>query len=253
MHRSASRLTRILACAAVPVMLVVAGCSSDPGDGSGDADGSSTSPTARPSATVAPAKFTGLPDACATLGRKTIDSLVPKAKIKGGSAGKSSDITARASCSWNGLDDNGVKGSQYRWLDVSLTRYDSDVTLGSGAERATEYYTKELAGAKGTEGAKELKAAPASGIGSEATTITYSLTKTGEDFAYATVVARTENVVVTLTYNGAGYAGAKSPGVADMSKDAVAAAKEAVTAVSVGSGQTPATGESAAQESAKAE
>ncbi|MYZ35035.1 MULTISPECIES: DUF3558 domain-containing protein [unclassified Streptomyces] len=251
MHRSASRLTRILACAAVPVMLVVAGCSS--GSGGGDADGSSTSPTAQPSATVAPAKFTGLPDACATLGRKTIDSLVPKAKVKGGTAGKSSDITARASCSWNGLDDNGVKGSQYRWLDISLTRYDSDVTLGSGAKRATEYYTKEVAGAKGTEGAKELKATPSSGIGSEATTVTYSLKKTDEDFSYATVVARTENVVVTLTYNGAGYAGAKSPSIADMSKDAVKAAKETVAAVSAGSGQTPATGESSAQESAKAE
>ncbi|MEV0034546.1 DUF3558 domain-containing protein [Streptomyces sp. NPDC050804] len=251
MHRSASRLTRILACAAVPVMLVVAGCSSDSGDKS-DADGSATSPTAQPSATVAPAKFTGLPDACATIGRKTIDSLVPKVKVKGGTAGKSSDIAARASCSWNGLDDNGVKGSQYRWLDVSLTRYDSDVTLGSGAKRATEYYTKEVAGVQGTEGAKELKATPSTGIGSEATTVTYSLKKTDEDFSYATVVARTENVVLTLTYNGAGYAGAKSPSIADMSKDAVKTAKEVVAAVSAGSGQTPATGESAAQETAKA-
>ncbi|MFF3751374.1 DUF3558 domain-containing protein [Streptomyces sp. NPDC002018] len=249
MHRSASRLPRILACAAVPVMLAVAGCSSDSGEKS-DADSSSASPSVQPSATVAPARFTGLPDVCKTIGRKTVDSLVPKAKIKGGTAGKSSDITVRASCSWNGLDDNGVKGSQYRWLDVSLARYDSDVTLGSGAERAAEYYTKEVAGAQGTEGAKEVKATPSSGIGNEATTVTYALKKTDEDFSYATVVARTENVVVTLTYNGAGYAGAKSPGVADVSKDAVKAAKEVVAAVAVGSGQAPATGESAAGDSA---
>ncbi|MFB7275165.1 DUF3558 domain-containing protein [Streptomyces sp. NPDC056244] len=252
MHRSASRLPRILACAAVPVMLAVAGCSSDSG-GTSDADGSSTSPSAKPSPTVAPAKFTGLPDACATVGRKTVDSLVPKAKVKGGTAGKSSDVAARASCSWNGLDDNGVKGSQYRWLDVSLTRYDSDVTLGSGAERATEFYAKEVAGARATEGAKQIKAAPGSGIGDEATTVTYSLTKTDADFSYATVVARTANVVVTVNYNGAGYAGAKSPGISEVSADAVKAAKEAVATVATGSGQAPAAIEPASPKESAAE
>ncbi|NED79229.1 DUF3558 domain-containing protein, partial [Streptomyces sp. SID11233] len=32
MHRPVQRLSRILACAAVPVILVAAGCSSDDGD-----------------------------------------------------------------------------------------------------------------------------------------------------------------------------------------------------------------------------
>ncbi|MFJ2115955.1 DUF3558 domain-containing protein [Streptomyces sp. NPDC087850] len=233
MQRSASRLTRILACAAVPVMLVVAGCSSDSGDKS-EADGASTSPSAAPSPTVAPAKFAGLPEACKTISRKTVESLVPKAK--GGTAGKSSDLTTRGSCSWNGLDDNGVKGSQYRWLDISLMRYDSDVTLGSGAERADEYYTKEVSGAQGTEGAKDLKTAPGTGIGDKSTTVTYTLTKSKSDFAYATVVARTENVVVTLNYNGAGLAGAKSPTVAEMTKDAVKTAEEAVASIAGGTG-----------------
>lgn len=73
--------------------------------------------------------------------------------------------------------------------------------------------------------------APVSGIGEQATKVTYDLTKTGEDFKYATIVARTGNVVVTLTYNGAGYAGAKTPSGADILKDAEKAAKEAVTAV----------------------
>ncbi|MEU3187116.1 DUF3558 domain-containing protein [Streptomyces sp. NPDC006923] len=239
MHRSASRLTRILACAAVPVMLVVAGCSSDESDSKGDADASSASPSAEPSATVPPAKYSGLPDVCKTIGGKTIGSLVPKVKVKGGTASKSTDVTSRSRCSWNGLDDNGVKGSQYRWLDVSLMRYDSDASLGSGAARAGEYYTKEIASARGTEGAKDVKTAAASGIGDQATTVTYTLKKTGEDFAYATVVARTENVVVTLTYNGTGYAGAKSPGVGEMSEGAVKAAKEAVTAIADGAGQVP--------------
>ncbi|MFC9430383.1 DUF3558 domain-containing protein [Streptomyces sp. NPDC056987] len=235
MHRSASRLTRILACAAVPVMLAVAGCSSDSGDKE-SSDSSATSPSSAPSPTVVPAKFSALPDACKTVGGKTVGSLVPKAKSKGGTAGKSSDIATRGSCSWNGLDDKGVDGSQYRWLDVSLMRYDSDATLGSGAKRAGEFYTKELASAQGTEAAKDVKTAPGTGIGNEASTITYTLKKTGVDFSYATVVARTENVVITLTYNGAGYAGAKSPSAAELSKDAVTAAKEAVAAIAGGEG-----------------
>ncbi|MFD5033213.1 DUF3558 domain-containing protein [Streptomyces sp. NPDC058405] len=243
MRRSASRLTRILACAAVPVMLVAAGCSSD---SDSDADGSA-SPSAKPSASVAPAKYSELPDACKTIGRKTIDSLVPKAKVKGGTSGKSSDVASRGSCSWNGLDDKGVKGSQYRWLVVSLVRYDSDVSLGSGAKRAGAFYAKQVADAQATEGAKDVKSAPTSGIGDQATTVTYSLKKTDEEFSYATVVARTENAVVTLTYNGAGYAGAKSPSIADMTKDAATAAKEAVAAVAGGSGEAP-----AAKESSKA-
>ncbi|MFE2496767.1 DUF3558 domain-containing protein [Streptomyces scopuliridis] len=243
MHRSASRLTRILACAAVPVMLVVAGCSSDSG-GKSDADGSSSSPSTSPTPTVIPAKYSGLPDACDTIGAKTVGSLVPKVKAKGGTSGKSSDIDTRGSCSWNGLDDKGVKGSQYRWLDVSLMRYDSDATLGSGAKRAGEYYAKEVAGAQGTAGAASVKSAAAAGIGDQATLVTYTLKKTDEDFAYATVVARTENVVVTLTYNGAGYAGAKSPSPADLTKDAETAAKEAVAAIAAGSSDAPGAGES---------
>ncbi|WP_411088454.1 DUF3558 domain-containing protein [Streptomyces sp. 061-3] len=230
MHRSASRLTRILACAAVPVMLVVAGCSSD--SGKKESDGSSSAPSAKKSVpTVAPAKFAGLPDPCKAISTKTITSLVPKAKSKAGSPATSSDTSARAGCSWNGLDDNGVKGSQYRWLDVGFTRFDSDQALGSGAKRAGDDLTKQLAKTRTAEGAKKIVEAPVSGIGEQATKVTYDLTKTGEDFKYATIVARTGNVVVTLTYNGAGYAGAQTPSGADILKDAEKAAKEAVAAV----------------------
>ncbi|MFF3321171.1 DUF3558 family protein [Streptomyces sp. NPDC002889] len=232
MHRSASRLTRILACAAVPVMLVVAGCSSDSDSKDGSNSPAASSPEAKKSPTVAPAKFTKLPDPCDSIARKTIESLVPAAKSKSGTAGKSSDIASRGSCSWNGLDDNGVKGSQYRWLDVSFLRYDSDASLAlTGDQRATEQYGKEIAKAKATEGAKEVKTAPAPGIGDEATAVTYKLRKTGEDFGYATIVARTENGVVVLTYNGTGYAGAKNPSIADLTKDALKAGKEAVASV----------------------
>ncbi|MEV7236295.1 DUF3558 family protein [Streptomyces sp. NPDC051020] len=237
MHRSAPRLTRILACAAVPVMLVVAGCSSDSDSKEkSDSPSASASSAQKPSAqkteaTVEPAKFAELPDPCDAITAKTITSLVPKAKSKAGAPARSSDTSARAGCSWNGLDDNGVKGSQYRWLDVGFTRFESDQALGSGAKRAQEDLANQVAKTKAAEGAKKAVEAPVSGIGDQATVVTYDLTKTKEDFKYATVVARTGNVVITLTYNGAGYAGATTPSGDDILKGAEKAAKETVTAV----------------------
>lgn len=240
MQRSAQRLTRILACAAVPVMLVVAGCSSDSGSDSGKDSGSSSSASSKDQqggqkpATVAPAKYAKLPNPCKSVSTKTIEKLVPATKSKAGTAGKSSDITSRGSCSWNGLDDNGVKGSQYRWFDVSFLRYDSETSLGvSGQKRAEDNYAKEIAKAQATEGAKNVRTVPAKGVGEAATAIRYELKKTDEDFSYATIVTRTDNVVITLTYNGTGYAGAKSPDSADLMESAVAAAKEAVASVGV--------------------
>ncbi|MFE4451317.1 DUF3558 domain-containing protein [Streptomyces sp. NPDC056796] len=254
MHRSAPRLSRILACAAVPVMLVVAGCSSDSGDAKDSASSSSPS-TEKTEPTVEPAKFAELPDACASIGGKTIEALVPKTKNKGGTPGTSSDTSARGGCSWNGLDDKGVKGSQYRWLDVGFTRFASDQSLGSGAKRATEEYTKQVAKAQATEGAAKVAAEPATGLGEQATTVTYGLTKSKEDFEYATVVARTGNVVVSVTYNGAGFAGAKTPAAADILKNARKAAQEAVAAVGADGEKTPASpsAEKSASSSAKAD
>ncbi|MGW3090773.1 DUF3558 domain-containing protein [Streptomyces sp. NPDC001108] len=240
MHRSAPRLARILACAAVPVMLVVAGCSSDSGDKDKDKEGAGSSASASPGGsekaepTVEPAKFASLPNPCKTVTKKTITSLVPSAKSKNGTAATSSDTSSRAGCSWNGLDDNGVKGSQYRWLDIGLTRFDSDQALGSGADRAQQDFTKQVTKTKTAEGAKKVAEKSVSGIGEQATLVTYDLTKTKEDFKYATVVARTGNVVITLTYNGAGYAGAKTPAADDIAKGAERAAKDAVAAIAAG-------------------
>jgi uncharacterized protein DUF3558 len=240
MQRSASRLTRILACAAVPVMLVVAGCSSDSGSDAGKDSGSSSSASSKDQqggqkpATVAPAKYAKLPNPCKSVSTKTIEKLVPATKSKAGTSGKSSDITSRGSCSWNGLDDKGVKGSQYRWFDVSFLRYDSETSLGvSGQKRAEDNYAKEIAKTQATEGAKNVRTSVVKGVGEAATAIRYELKKTGEDFSYATIVTRTDNIVITLTYNGTGYAGAKSPDSADLLASATAAAKEAVTSVGV--------------------
>ncbi|MGW0853750.1 DUF3558 domain-containing protein [Streptomyces sp. NPDC002690] len=245
MHRSAPRLSRILLCAAVPVMLVAAGCSSDSGDDAKDkstgstASGSSSSAaSASPTPTVEPAKFAGLPDPCKAISAKTVKKLVPSAKKAGGTVGKSSDDDARGSCSWNGLDDKGVKGSVYHWLDIGLVRYDSDASIGSGADRATTDYTKSVTKAQAAEGAKKLETVPVSGIGDQATAVTYTLNKTSEDFTYAAIVVRTANVVVSVNYNGTGYAGAKAPSTADILAGAQTAAKEIVAAVGGADGTT---------------
>ncbi|WP_031077230.1 DUF3558 family protein [Streptomyces sp. NRRL S-118] len=236
MYRSAPRLTRILACAAVPVMLVVAGCSSDSDSKSTPAKENSPA-AASPDAAkatpkkVEPATYAKLPDACKAIAAKTIEDMVPDVKTKSGTPGKSSDIASRSSCSWNGLEDKGIKGSNYRWLDVSLLRYDSDPSLGSGEERAKESFDKEVAKVQATQGATAVRTSVATGVGDQATAVSYGLKKTGEDFKYAAIVTRTENAVITLSYNGAGYAGAKTPDPNDLMEDAVKAAKEAVAAV----------------------
>ncbi|MCG7527842.1 DUF3558 domain-containing protein [Streptomyces sp. OfavH-34-F] len=241
MHRSASRLTRILACAAVPVMLVVAGCSSD-SDGDKDADktaSASPEPTKTEPA-VEPAKFAALPDPCASVESKTVKSLVPSAKKKSGTRSKSGDASLRGGCSWNGLDDKGVKGSQYRWLDVGFTRFDSDQTLGSGASRAGEELAKQVKKAEATDDAKNVASAAVTGIGDEATKVTYEQNKTGETFRFTTIVVRTENVVVVVNYNGAGYAGSKTPSAETVLKGAAMAARDAVAAVAKANESAPA-------------
>ncbi|WP_405759711.1 DUF3558 domain-containing protein [Streptomyces sp. NBC_01420] len=232
MHRSAPRLTRILACAAVPVMLLVAGCSSDSdGDKGADSSASASPDATKSEPAVEAAKFAELPDPCSSVEAKNIKTLVPSAKSKKGTRSKSSDASVRGGCSWNGLADKGVKGSQYRWLDVGFTRFASDQTLGSGAARAGDELSKQVKKTEATDGAKNVKTAPVSGIGDQATKVTYDQSKTGEDFRFATIVARTGNVVVVVNYNGAGYAGSKTPSEESILKGATTAAEDAVSAV----------------------
>ncbi|MEV6580624.1 DUF3558 family protein [Streptomyces sp. NPDC051582] len=236
MHRSASRLTRVLACAAVPVILTVAGCSSDSGKDSGSGGdkkpgaSSSAKPSAKASAALEKAAFAALPDPCKAIQTKTIETLVPEAKDKNGSATKSNDLASRAGCSWNGLDEDGLKGSQYRWLSISLVRYDSHATLGGANKRAEDQLGKQVEAAKATEGATNVKVEPASGIGDQASSIVYGVKKE-VDFFNTTIVARTQNVVITLDYNGAAYEGAGAPDQAKLLENAIAAAKEAVASV----------------------
>lgn len=232
----APRLTRILVSAAViPVALVAAGCSSDSGSGDDAQKGASATPDAKKSASptaeaVQPAAYATLPQPCSVLSKKTLGELTPKAD-KSGKKGASDDSAQRSNCNWSSLDNNGVKGSQFRWLNVALLRFDSDAR-GAGDEQAHAYFQKQVAGAQAVEGAKGAKSAPVTGTGDEATAVHYDLKKKEGAFKQQTVVARVENVVVTVDYNGAGLAGEKTPDSGDLLKAAEKAAKEAVAAVS---------------------
>ncbi|MEW2253458.1 DUF3558 domain-containing protein [Streptomyces sp. NPDC058733] len=243
-----SRLNRVLVCAAaVPVMLVAAGCSSsDSSSGSGDQDkaasgaGASTSSSASASPTVQAAAYAKLPQACGVLTQKTLQGLVPKGTK--GKEGSSSDIATRASCSWSSLDNKGVKGSQFRWLNVALLRFDSDAARGSGDQQAHAYFTKQVQDARSTAGAQNTTSRPVAGTGDEATTVRYDLKKKEGDFKQQTVVARVENVVVTVDYNGAGLAGDKAPSADELTKAAEQAVKEAVASVAAANGDGSAPG-----------
>lgn len=264
-RQRAQRLRRVLVCAAaVPAVLITAACSSDSNDAgpkSGDAKstrsaGGSTRPSASASPTVRAAVYGKLPDACAVLPKKTLTDLVPKG-VKSAKKGSSDDPSSRASCSWNSLDNNGVKGSQFRWLNVSLLRFDSDTTRGAGDEQAHTYFTQQVKDAQAVDGAKGTKVVPLSGTGSEATAVRYDLKKKEGLFRQQTLVVRTENVVVTLDYNGAGLAGEKTPDADDLTKAAEKAVKEAVSSVSSANGgdgasSSPTSGPSSSSASASA-
>lgn len=224
------------AAAVVPALLLAAGCSSGSSDdGGGDAKMPESSATPSGSASqsanaVREAAYAKLPEPCDVLPKKTLEDLVPKG-VKSPKKGGSDDTDTRSNCSWDSLDDNGVKGSQYRWLNVALLRFDSDASRGEGEARAKEYYTKQLGDAQAAEGAKNTKTEPVPGTGDEATLVRYDVKKKEGTFKQQTVVTRVENVVVTLDYNGAGLAGDKTPDADDLVKLAKKAAKEAVASV----------------------
>ncbi|GAA3799745.1 DUF3558 family protein [Streptomyces chiangmaiensis] len=216
-------------------MLVVAGCSSSDSGAASSGDAKQQTSTAKPSQSasakaVQPAAYSTLPAACATLSGKTLGDLVPKG-VKSGKEGATDDIATRASCSWSSLQNNGVKGSQFRWLNVSMLRFESEAMRGTGDKLAKDYYTRQVQDARSVDGAKNTKPKQLTGVGDEATEVRYDLKKKEGAFKQQTVVARVENVVLTLDYNGAGLAGEKSPSADDLMKAAEKAAKEAVSAV----------------------
>ncbi|WP_427921827.1 DUF3558 domain-containing protein [Streptomyces sp. cg40] len=254
-HQRAKRLNRVLVCtAAVPVMLIAAGCSSDSGSDGGSAKdtaglGATTSADATAAPTVQAAAYKKLPEPCAVLSKKTLTDLVPEG-AKSGKEGTSTDTASRGSCSWTSLDNNGVKGSQFRWLNVSLLRFDSSQTQGEGDKLAASYYAKQVQEAQSVTGAKNTKSEPVAGAGDEATAVRYDLKKKEGAFKQQTVVARVENVVVTIDYNGAGLAGDKTPDADALTKAAEKAVKEAVASVTTANGSGGGTPSAPASKSA---
>ena len=229
-RRTVPRLAGLLACAAVPALLAT-GCSSGSGSGS-DSAGSSPSGSASTagasgttSPTVAPAKYRTLPSACSALTKSTVTALVPKAKHAGGTATKASDTKSRGGCSWTG---NGSDGYQYRWLSVTLQRFDSDPQLGTGDDQAKQRYSQQVSTLGAVKGFTE---APAAGVGDQATSVAGKASVAHITSQNDTVVARTANVLVIVEYNGAGLEGKKNPGASTVDSGALRAVKEAVAAV----------------------
>ncbi|MDT0442125.1 DUF3558 domain-containing protein [Streptomyces johnsoniae] len=229
MDRKASRPTsrfavRALAWAALPVMLV-AGCSSDSGDDTTDDE---PAPSASP--TPDPVRFATLPEPCSTVGEETVGETVPEADPAAGETLSSSDTSASGACLWSGLDDY-----QFRSLTVALRRFDSDLSIGSGDERAGEYLQQMAEEVSGDDANRDVESAELAETGDAAVTMGYSVTKESEDgeqdYRQHRVVARTGNVVVTVDYSGAGFEGDDMPGADSVREAAETAAREAVAAV----------------------
>ncbi|HWM37804.1 MAG TPA: DUF3558 domain-containing protein [Streptomyces sp.] len=221
--RSATRSARTLACAAVAIpALLVAGCSSGPG---GEGEASSEKGDSAPSA--APVKFKGLPDACKTLSKDTVKKLTPKTDNASGKRIGTGNTQDSGSCLWSGLDK-----FDYRQVTVSLKRFESDASRGSGDKLAGAFLQQQTDALKTDKANKELKTAPVKGIGDQATSVSYKVDKKdgkkSESFREERLVVRSANVVVSVDYAGAGFEDAKTPSAGDLGKNAETAAKEAV-------------------------
>jgi hypothetical protein len=225
-QRSAQRLARTLACAAVAVpVLLVAGCSSNSGGEGGDtAEGGGGGENA------APVKFKQLPDACKTLKKDTIEKLTPKTESASGKRIGTGNLQDSGSCLWNGLDK-----FDYKQLTVSLKRFDSDASRGSGDKLAAGYVQQQTDALKADKANKGVKTGKIGGLGDQATTVSYNTEKKDgkntEKFNEERVIVRSSNVVVTVDYAGAGFQDGKTPKAEDLKKNAEKAAKEAVASL----------------------
>lgn len=230
-QRNAARTTRTLACAALALpALLVAGCSAGSGGGSDDS-GSSSSGKSAGASKPAPVKYKKLPDACKTLSSKTIKDLAPKTKSTGGERIGTGNTNDSGSCLWNSLDKY-----DFRDLTVSLKRFDSDAARGSGNKLAAGYQSQQGDEVTSEKGVKDLKKSSVSGIGDKANSFSYRSEKSGkkkksEKFTSQRLVARSDNVVVTVDYEGTGFESGKMPKSGDLKKKAQKAAKEAVAAL----------------------
>ncbi|WP_326688729.1 MULTISPECIES: DUF3558 domain-containing protein [unclassified Streptomyces] len=236
MHRNAPRnaprrsktVRNSLACAAVALpVLLVAGCSSDSDQGKESDSPSASASKSAPKA--APAKFKTLPDSCKSLSKGTVKDVVPKTGNTSGKRVGSGDTNESNSCLWSGLNKY-----DYRQLTVSLKRFDSDASLGSGDKRAGEYVKQQAGEVVNNKDNKKPKNSAVSGVGQQGAAVSYETEKKdskgkAEDYRAERLVARSANAVVTVDYEGAGFEDGKKPSAEDLKKKAVKAAKEALT------------------------
>ncbi|MBW1602647.1 DUF3558 domain-containing protein [Streptomyces sp. JJ66] len=219
---------RALALTAVPVLLV-ASCSGGSDDAKGEADKPSPSASSAPPK-PAPVKFAELPDACKALPKDTVKDVVPGVKDEKGKALRSKDTDSYTSCLWTGLDEY-----DYRSLTVSLRRYESDLSLGTGDERAAKYAEEQVAKATGDKSHKSVKEAALKDVGDSATSIGFDTEVKDSDAAgeyrNQVIVTRTANVVITVDYSGTGFEDAKTPSADTIREGAEKAAKSAVSTV----------------------
>lgn len=224
-YRTAPRLPRALACAAAAALpaLLVAGCSSDAGDGSQGA-----TPATSASAKPAPVKYKKLPDACSTVAKKDIDRIAPKSS--GGKRIGTGDADDSGSCLWSGLDK-----FDYRQLTVSLKRFDSDPSRGSGSELAAAYLKQQTSDISADKGNTDPKTTPVHGLGDTAQQVAYEVkkkdSKKSEDFQQIRLTVQQANAVVTVDYAGARFGGGKPPASDELAKQAKQAAASAVAAL----------------------
>jgi hypothetical protein len=229
MRRIASRTARALAVAAVPVL--IAGCSGSSGSdssGSGSSGSSAapakpTTPSAAPS--LAPAKYTQLPEPCGTLSKGTIGDLVPNAKASGGQVLKFSDPDVHAGCDWTGLD-----GYEYHYLGVDLRRSETVQGVGSAEDQAKTQFTQLKQSTTAPDGLKK-GSAPyihSIGLGDDSQLVSAEVSKDKTTYRNVTVIVRQANVILDVSYEGAGFEGSKEPAAKDIEADATKAAKEAL-------------------------
>jgi hypothetical protein len=228
MHRITPRLARRAACAAVALpVLLVAGCSSD--SGGEEPSSPSASSSASGSGAEQTAAYKKLPDPCKTVAEKTIEDVVPGTDDKSGENLTSSDTDSYGACLWSGA--SGDIDAEYRALTVSLKRYDSDASLGTGKEQAERYFQQEVESAKTAETHNKPEEKKVSGVGQAAVAVTYETEKKDNSYRATRLVVRDENVVVSVDYEGTGFEDADPPSRDEVRKNAEKVAKEAAGAI----------------------
>ncbi|SFC28143.1 hypothetical protein [Streptomyces aidingensis] len=223
------RARRALAWAIAPALMIGA-CSSPP------EDNDSPKPSASATPAPEPVRFSTLPNPCRTVSEETAERVVPGTENPAGEELSSADTTRSGACLWTGLKENKEEQTyHFRSLTLSLKRFDSEPSLGSGDDRASLYLQDQVAEIMEDEANTGAKPAELAETGDEAVTIAYSVKKKdGEEtneYRQQRVVARTGNAVLTVDLYGAGMQETKPPSAESVKKSAELVIDEALAAL----------------------